>query len=469
MTQKTQKKQMKLLFDLKTKRQLAVLLKYLPKNIAKIYAAIAYTKSDLLINSCIENKIKLEWWGLFDSKESTSYEIVKKAISSEHIRFYPFAELFHPKVIYFENYGIYIGSANMTNSALYNNIEAGVFFEESELSFSEKEQIISFFDTQKSSIPATLDDIDKINAYLELTALDRENIEKYENNLDECFEDELSHLFLLTPGVRDFDQNKSEKKDKRKIFFLQEWRETQNYLNQVKNIILENCKQPLWINEKANPTIITDQLLHAFYYSFVLKGSEEGKSIEKVQESYKLNKSDPHQAVLIAIRWWETLSEAPSEEDKHINEWGVTNEEILKKIENEDLNYQDFFTIINQNHAGRNHARQIKNEFFNLPPDFKTDFEERVNFFAKWLFNQRSKLNLTVNEVIRFLLFDDQLSLEDRIYLVLYDEKYRIERLGKSIVGELVGWGRPDITHLRNNRVNKALRCLGYDVKLFSE
>ena len=43
----------------------------------------------------------------------------------------------------------------------------------------------------------------------------------------------------------------------------------------------------------------------------------------------------------------------------------------------------------------------------------------------------------------------------------------RLLILEKSIIGELVGWGRPDKIHLRNNRVNKGLRCLGYDVELF--
>ena len=462
---------MKLLFDTKSKRQLAVLLKFLPANITNIYAAIAYTKSDVLINHCIEKKIKLEWWGLFDSKESTSYEYVKKSIQSEYIRFYPFAELFHPKVIYFENYGLYIGSANMTNNALYNNVEAGIFLEENELLPKEKEEIVAFFNyLRNSSIPATMDDIEKINEFLDSTLIEREGIEKYEDRVEENFEDCLGHLFLLKPGVRDFEQNKEDDKiSKRKLHFLQEWRETQNYLNQVKKIMIESCKQPSWININANPTIITDQLLHAYYYSYILAGSDEGKSIQKVQESYKLNKHNPVEAILKAIKWWESQAIAPSGEDVHINEWGVTNEQIFKKLKDADLTYDDFYLIIKQNHAGRNHARQIKNEFFHLPSDYKTDYEERIKIFSTWLYKQKSKKGLSINEVLRFLLFAGEPSLEDRIFMVLHDEKYRIERLGRSIVGEIVGWGRPDITHLRNNRVNKALKCLGYDVKLFSE
>ena len=68
---------------------------------------------------------------------------------------------------------------------------------------------------------------------------------------------------------------------------------------------------------------------------------------------------------------------------------------------------------------------------------------------------------------MRYLLFSDETTMEERIYNALYLPDFRIERFGKNIIGELVGWGRPDITHLRNNRVNKGLRCVGYDVRLF--
>lgn len=461
---------MKLLFDVKTKRQLAVILKFLPTDITKVYAAIAYNQSDLLLKTCIDRKIQLEWWGLLDSKKSTSFDLVRNAILSEFVKFYPFAELFHPKVIYFENYGLYIGSANMTNNALYNNVEAGVFFGKEELSNTDISEIQTFFNyLRDKSIPATSNDLEQIDKFLESTTIEREKIDRLENNVDENFEECLGHLFLLKPGVQDFGEKNGNKTDKKKLFFMQEWRETQNFLHHVKNIMLEKCVQPKWIHKDANPTIITDQLLHAYYYSNVLKNIDEGKSIEKVQESYEANKKSPENAIIGAIKWWEALDHAPSDEDIHINEWGISNEKVFQKLKTNDLSLEEFTIVMKQNHAARNHARQIKNEYFNLPLDYKTTYEERVQIFSKWLFNQKSKTGKTIHDVLRFILFHDEMLLEERIFLALNDDEYRIERLGKSIIGEIVGWGRPDITHLRNNRVNKALRCLGYDIRLFSE
>jgi hypothetical protein len=320
-----------------------------------------------------------------------------------------------------------------------------------------------------TSILATEEDLIKIDNFIKTISLEREKIEVLNSNIQDNFEESFGHLFILKPGTRDFGSQAKNSKNKRKLHFLQEWRETQNYLNLVKNLILNNCHEPKWIHESAHPTIITDQLLHAYYFTYVLKGTDEGKGIEKVNGSYEKNKVDPAAAVLRAIKWWETLEEAPDDEDVHINEWGPSNRETLAKLRSKNLELKDLLLIMNQNHAARNHARQINNNFFGLPGDFKTDIDHRVKIYSEWLFNEKSPHGLSINEILRYILFQDDVPLEERIYNTIYDEKYHIEHFGRSIIGEIVGWGRPDITHLRNNRVNKALRCLGYDVRLFSE
>ena len=358
----------------------------------------------------------------------------------------------------------------MTDSALYKNVEAGVFLYESDLNDEKKKGTLEYFDyLRKTSIPATKDDLENIEKFINSTKAENEKIDKMNSIIKERFKECFSHLFILKPGATDFGKNSKNNKNKKKILFLQEWRETQNYLDLVNKKMTEKCRQPRWVSKNAHPTIITDQLLHAFYYTYILKGDDEGTNIEKVNESYEKNKLNPARAVTEAIEWWESLIEAPTSENVHINEWGPSNRAVLSKLKTQDLSYEDFLLVMRQNHAARNHARQIKNEFFNLPSDFRTDIEKRIEIFSKWLYHQKTITGLNINEVLRFILFQDEIPLEERIYSALYDEKYRIEHFGKSIIGELVGWGRPDITHLRNNRVNKALKCLGYNVQLFSE
>lgn len=461
---------MRFFFDVGTKRRLAVLLKTIPDSVIKISAAVAFTQSDILIDACIKKNISLDWWGLFNSEISSKMDIVKKAILSPLIKFYPFAEYFHPKLIVFHGYGIYIGSHNMTKSAMYDNIEAGVFIEENEITDEQNKELDDFFEyLRKNSVPAAKEDVDRIDEYIKSTQIENHKKEEIQAGLDDLFEEQFKHLFILKPGVRDYGREKNDAENKRKLHFLQEWREAQNDLSIVQNYVRETCKQPSWVDPSAELTIITDQLLHAYYYSYLLKGNGEYKSIEIVNNEYEKNRKDPVQAIERAIKWWETLEKAPTSEDIHINEWSISNKNILGKLRERNLSQDEVLTIMSQNHAARNHARQIRNSAFNLSNDFKTNIEERIKIYVDWLIKQRTDENLSVNDTMRYLLFNDEQSIEERVYESVNNKKYRLEHFGRSIIGELIGWGRPEITHLRNNRVNKALRCLGYDVRLFSE
>jgi hypothetical protein len=58
--------------------------------------------------------------------------------------------------------------------------------------------------------------------------------------------------------------------------------------------------------------------------------------------------------------------------------------------------------------------------------------------------------------------------MEQRLWLGISSDEYRLPHFGQSTLGEAVGWARPDDYPPRNNRTNKALRSLGHDVKLFS-
>jgi hypothetical protein len=274
---------MKFFFDVKTKRRLAVLLKGIPNSVTRISAAVAFTQSDILIDACLNKKISLDWWGLFNSDISSKMEIVRRAISSPLVKFYPFAEYFHPKVIVFHGYGIYVGSHNMTKSAMYNNVEAGVFIEESEITVEQNKEIDEFFDyLRKNSVPATLEDVERIDEYIKSTKIEKNKQEELQTGLDDLFEEQFRHLFILKPGVTDYGKEKGDTENKRKLLFLQEWREAQNDLSIVQRYVLTNCIQPKWVNSSAELTIITDQLLHAYYYSYLLKGNDEHKSIDMV-------------------------------------------------------------------------------------------------------------------------------------------------------------------------------------------
>lgn len=166
--------------------------------------------------------------------------------------------------------------------------------------------------------------------------------------------------------------------------------------------MLETCVQPPWISSDADPTIITDQLLHAYYYGYILPKYREYKSIEAVNEEYRKNRGQQSTALQSAISWWAKLERAPNNEDIHINEWGPTVRDILANLPGRDLSVDELTDVFLRNHAVRNHARQVENSVYGLEPGFIADEDERVRIYTRWLHGKETSAGLGVNEVLRF-------------------------------------------------------------------
>ena len=66
-------------------------------------------------------------------------------------------------------------------------------------------KINNFFNyLRDNSIQATVEDLDKIDEYINMTKTEREEKEKIDASLQDIFEEQFSHLFILKPGVKDF-------------------------------------------------------------------------------------------------------------------------------------------------------------------------------------------------------------------------------------------------------------------------
>jgi hypothetical protein len=105
-----------------------------------------------------------------------------------------------------------------------------------------------------------------------------------------------------------------------------------------------------------------------------------------------------------------------------------------------------------------------------LPTDHHENIDQRVDRLCAWLWDQRSPTGKTVRDVLEFVLWGSApADMEQRLWLGVWGDDYRLPHFGQSTLGEAVGWARPDEYPPRNNRTNKALRSLGHDVKLFSK
>lgn len=459
---------MDILFDYYNIRGLIKIIDNIPIECKKVFASIAFSTSDYLLKKIIKNKIEFYWWGLFDHKISTKPDLLEEALKYKYlIKFFPIKQNFHAKIIYFENYGLYIGSSNMTRNALYNNIEAGVFFDSNDIAyFNILPKIEEYFNYLENKFPVLTDS--DLNNYKNFLTNNEEIINnKEKENLKELFNKLFGHLPYNDSAVVS-TKDKKEYNSRYKNNFVSEWRKTLNELLGIMKYFTNNLYYPKWINKKTHPGIIADQFLHAYYYSKILDYSKEDRSYDLCKNYYKQNKDRKEEALDEALNWWKKLNDAPSDEDIHINEWAVINFRLLSQDKIRNLTLEELIQLYLHNHSIRNHARQINKQTLNLPIGEKASIEECTIAFAKYHYNKISKNGLKLLEIYHYLIWNENEAIEERIFKIINDDDYYIPHLGQSVIGELIGWARPNEYPIRNNRVNKALLALGIDVRVFS-
>lgn len=104
-----------------------------PKNFDKIKVAVAYCKNYELFEYCEKQKIKLDYYGRLDDSVNLDLKKLKNFLTDNISIHIIGGDKFHPKVIWCNDYGAYIGSANLTQSAWENNIECGLWLTQEEL------------------------------------------------------------------------------------------------------------------------------------------------------------------------------------------------------------------------------------------------------------------------------------------------------------------------------------------------
>ena len=256
--------------------------------------------------------------------------------------------------------------------------------------------------------------------------------------------------------------------------FTSEWNET---LQLLRGLCLEfhNLNQrPNWVAPQAVSAVHFDQFLHAFYYVRVRDEWEDNdttRSVNLVNRAFEHNKQNPTTALREAAQWWASLKEAPYGEDDFIGNIAPSMRSRFTPTALASWTLTDFQQVFSHVHAFKMHARQVKNDLYGLPKDYKESAQERSDRLARWLWEQpRGPQKKSVIEVLQFLIWGTYPSnMVERLWIVTTDPMWRYDHLGPSSLGEAVGWARPDEYPPRNNRTNKALRSLGHDVRLFSD
>lgn len=443
------------------------LMQKAPATCTRVTAAVAYATANVpFFDHCLQNNRFLEFYGLLDEDQAVAIAVLEKLLAAGPLK--ASCRLvkghYHPKVIWWHGYGVYIGSANLTHKAWSLNVECGVFYEEEEVLGTPVQAHLDLMLDRIRQISKPLDS-GLITALKKLqpasNAADRER-----DKLKELF-DEATNTFPAHGGLT------APKAGSKLSLFAAEWEETLELLRGLRKEFLAMKLRPKWVPADANDTVHFDQFLHAYYYVRVREKEDEDESArshERVEKSFEKNQADKAGALREAAEWWASLEKAPHGEDIFISETAPNMRELFAKERIAAWTFDEFKDAMMGVNAFKMHARQVKNKFFGLPEGHQESLEQRAHRLAVWLWNLERSGKNSLRDMWTFLIWGARpANMTERLWMVTDDEQWTFPRLGQSSLGEAVGWARPDDYPPRNNRTNKALRALGHGtVRQFS-
>lgn len=249
--------------------------------------------------------------------------------------------------------------------------------------------------------------------------------------------------------------------DRRRAAFLAEWHSTLQILRDIGATVSQGENRPSWVDPTASHGAQADQFLHAHYYHRTFDGRRAD-----YERFFELNKSNPVKARGEAVGWWRELPSAPTNEDVAINVTANRLQEMLKEDSLRRLSQADFRQIAGDVHAMIEFSRRVRNSIVGLQTSgIKYTIPEKLDALSEHIWTAKSENGSRVTDVIHHILYGgpDDL-LPERLWDAVADPKWKLECMGISAYGELVGWAMPDKFPPRNGRTSKALRSLGYDV-----
>ncbi|WP_272691238.1 phospholipase D family protein [Providencia sp. PROV132] len=421
-----------------------------------VVAAIAYGDDRTeLLQHCIDNKYRLDIWMRYDHTVPVAPSFLTKLLrnTKNNIFCKLVPDALHSKIIWWKGYGAYIGSANLTDRAWYSNIEAGVFFTESDLIASDMlEQLTEFFDNLES-----LDKCFELNENIVKEQEKLLELKKQKENEDEKIKSKRKIPFWEGP---DFIYKKKSK-DRLKDNFQKEWESSLSIIKNISDQIDEY--RPIWITEDTPFFWQTDQFLHAYYYNKV----KQKDNTYPYEELYQTNSKNPQTALTNMLSWWKSLPVPPSNENDNLQVKAPLIRQSLQRSNIQSLKENDLLNIIHSTHATMDHLIKMSSESLGEPNKKTLTRNERLPLYTKLLMSLHNQKGQNIFELLEFVLYGGKAeNMWERIYLAGKDENYKFANYGINSIAEVAGWARPEDTPPRNGRTNKALRALGYPVKI---
>lgn len=423
----------------------------------EVLAAVAYaTDASLLFDWCWQHKIPLKFYGRLDDSVAVTIPILSTFLSKRSANFVcRLVQHHHAKVIWWRGVGAYIGSANLTDSAWYRNVEAGCFFPEAEINDEMANDLLCLFATLDAhATPLTEELLAEMKRRANAIGLAETDSKSFWN----------SPSFTKWPGLVQTAPKSAN--DRKRQAFLEEWHSTLQDLRDIGTKVSMPENRPSWISDSAPTGAQADQFLHAHYYQ---RTFHERKA--NYAAFFEQNKSRRNEALVEALDWWRRLPKAPSSEDETLNATAPFLRSALAEERLAAMTYDQFQRICMGVHAIKDYARRVPNNAVGLPDNgTRYTIPEKVAALSRRIWNDRTSIGTSVNGLFLYIIYggpDEQ--LPERLWQAVTDSKWKLDGLGISALGELVGWALPDRFPPRNGRTSKALRSLGYDVTVHVE
>ena len=422
----------------------------------EVLAAVAYaTDGSLLFDWCWEHRIPLKFYGRLDDSVPVTVRILEDFLTRRSPDYVcRLVQHHHAKVIWWRGVGAYIGSANLTDSAWSKNVEAGCFLSEEELDYETMTDLENLFETLDAhATPLTEELFKEMKKRSDALNATRPNPRQFWE----------SPSFNKWPGlVRTSPQNAT---DRKRNAFLKEWHSTLQILRDIAARVVMPENRPPWISDSASAGAQADQFLHAHYYQHTFDGQRADYA-----SHFEKNRTRCEETLIDTLHWWHRLPDAPSGEDEMLDVTAPFLRLALAEDQVLNMSYEQFRKICMGVHAIKDYARRVPNAKVGIADGRPYTIPEKVAALSRRIWNDSESNGTRVRQLVHNILYGGtEENLPERLWQTIADSNWKIDGLGISGLGELVGWALPDRFPPRNGRTSKALRSLGFDVKVHVE
>lgn len=404
-------------------------LSHYQPSVSQVFIAVAFFTEESVIRDMVANDCHVRL--IVRLGFPTSPKALKALIDNSNVEIRYFTDTsFHPKLYIFGDRVALVGSANLTNSAIFTNQEVVVSIESTDSRFNELTSLFSNFWDESQVLTN-----DAIDGYQEI-------YDKYGSVLKDIksIEDETEKK--IGKSVFSNIGRGKQKRSKENIFlesYQKTYQEAVTGYRKIKQIYESVGKRK---NNNSNNIPIRVEI--DSFFSFI-------RDVHATHETWKdrplgwLN----NQSTLLLTQIDEWLETDYPHFDETIT---FTNYPLITELfkSKQSINSADYDSIIE--------ALVVLHSF-----------HDRLRFYSggldtlKKVFKEGNELS-KVRSSFCHLLFGGG-DIIKRMADLLYDETYKLSNFGESNVQELVGWVNNEDLPVINGRTTKVLRYYGFDVR----